>query len=459
MSRRPSSLSLTRKQEDLSKLPAQQRIEKLKEQSEQMERLGTRGTDRRQMDENPLPILDLDMLPEYKPGQRKLYFPHVPWLPTDWPMLARRRTTTSPQTLAGESRFKSYRKAMGRWMKSIAIRTGYTLRRGGLRMFRGLDVRRWSFKGAKERIVSAFKSVVQRPGQWAFNTSKYIVDAKEKGPEALKMYTRRLKNDRQNFASMLEIAKHQHFPEFVWDYRRLAERSLSSPAQWFKDRHRRRKENQVLGDMSGRKDSPLYGILKAAQDAYIDMNKAVADGRIGDLPMYADQRYLKGLEKRARAMSQLRKDSVSADWSFQKWASTPECISIRATDFMAQYTTSFVMGERLYVNMLVKFDSVQAMRTKQKVTNGNVLRESKLEESYVKRRVTEYLILDVRTWKEGRKPKFIAEVFEGQDLTRLDHNVNAESLAKPKEENTMEDKENEKEAVATGGTGASAATG
>ncbi|KAG8832396.1 hypothetical protein FRC18_005085 [Serendipita sp. 400] len=423
MSRRSSALSPFKPQEDLTKLPEDQRLKKMKEQGEQLDRMGKRGADRRQMDENPLPILDIDMVPDVPPGQRMLYVPHYPRNPLDWPIFALHK-------------------------KERSVQYGYKLKILGMRLWAKLkrtvgylNPMRWTIKGFKQSPRRVANGLMAMPRRIAMSIRrpiiscmKYMVDSREKGPEVLKLYNRRLANERQNFASMRDIAKYQRFPEFVWGYRREADRSLLN----WKDRRMRKEEDRVLRDLSGRPGKPLYGILKLAQEAYIDMNKAVAEGRFGDLPIYADKRYLNTLEDRAKTMAQLRKDSLGAEWSFNKWVSTPECVSIRATDFMAQFRASFVMGERLYVNMLVKFDSIQTMKSKKKVMHGNATRERKLVDEYTQRRVTEYLILDVRTWQAGRKPKFVQEIFPGQDLERVS---NAMGQEPSKDANSAKEKE------------------
>jgi hypothetical protein len=53
--------------------------------------------------------------------------------------------------------------------------------------------------------------------------------------------------------------------------------------------------------------------------------------------------------------------------------------------------------------------------------------------------VTEYLVLDVRTWVEGRKPKFIQEVYEGQELAITEATLTEDEIMKEKDAEKDED--------------------
>ena len=53
----------------------------------------------------------------------------------------------------------------------------------------------------------------------------------------------------------------------------------------------------------------------------------------------------------------------------------------------------------------------------------------------------EYLVLDVRTWVEGRKPKFIQEVYEGQELAITDATLTQEEMLGIKKEKKGEEKD------------------
>jgi hypothetical protein len=57
--------------------------------------------------------------------------------------------------------------------------------------------------------------------------------------------------------------------------------------------------------------------------------------------------------------------------------------------------------------------------------------------------VKEYLVLDVRTWVEGRKPKFIQEVYEGQEF----------AITRNEDETIEQEKDAEKDKAATESTG------
>lgn len=56
--------------------------------------------------------------------------------------------------------------------------------------------------------------------------------------------------------------------------------------------------------------------------------------------------------------------------------------------------------------------------------------------------MTEYLVLDVRTWVEGRKPKFVQEVYEGQEFAITEATLTQEDIDKEKEKNAEKDKAN-----------------
>ncbi|KAG9035742.1 hypothetical protein FS842_003654, partial [Serendipita sp. 407] len=147
MSRRSSALSPFKPQEDLTKLPEDQRLKKMKEQGEQLDRMGKRGADRRQMDENPLPILDIDMVPDVPPGQRMLYVPHYPRNPLDWPIFALHK-------------------------KERPVQYGYKLKILGMRLWAKLkrtvgylNPMRWTLKGFKQsprRVANGLMAMRRR---------------------------------------------------------------------------------------------------------------------------------------------------------------------------------------------------------------------------------------------------------------------------------------------------------
>lgn len=57
----------------------------------------------------------------------------------------------------------------------------------------------------------------------------------------------------------------------------------------------------------------------------------------------------------------MKKESREVDrqWKFERWIRQPVCLSIRANDPLSGFNRSLVSGDRLYVNMLVKFESLQ----------------------------------------------------------------------------------------------------
>jgi hypothetical protein len=169
------------------------------------------------------------------------------------------------------------------------------------------------------------------------------------------------------------VAAHNRFPDHDF-FTGLAVRGIDG--RWFHQlqREKRIKENEAFGDISSPK-SPLAHILRAAKDLYVKMNEAVAGyvliycpstlladilfdrGRIDDLSQFAAKRYLNEIERRASSISKAR-GGMSQTWKFERWAKEPECISVRAKDFFADYPGAY-QGDHLVLNLLIKFDSWQ----------------------------------------------------------------------------------------------------
>jgi hypothetical protein len=80
------------------------------------------------------------------------------------------------------------------------------------------------------------------------------------------------------------------------------------------------------------------------------------------LSQYAGKKYLTTVAKRAREIAD-NKHKTHYQWQFEKWIQEPQCISIRSDDILSRFNRSLVPGERLYYNMLVKFESLQVSLT------------------------------------------------------------------------------------------------
>lgn len=71
----------------------------------------------------------------------------------------------------------------------------------------------------------------------------------------------------------------------------------------------------------------------------------------------------------------------------------------------------------------------------------------------ITRPITEYLVLDVRTWVQGRMPKFIQEVYEGQELAITQSAITQEEMLGLKKENKDEAEKSTVAAATTATTG------
>lgn len=76
---------------------------------------------------------------------------------------------------------------------------------------------------------------------------------------------------------MLLIASKQRFPEWVYYYPTLANRSRTTLSYWFDPsaRSHRKYEDEFFNDLSSPR-SPLYPVLKDAAKQYVEMNNAIA---------------------------------------------------------------------------------------------------------------------------------------------------------------------------------------
>ncbi|CAG7849889.1 SubName: Full=Uncharacterized protein {ECO:0000313/EMBL:CCA70360.1} [Serendipita indica DSM 11827] len=340
--------------------------EKQRESAAQLDRMGTRGVSRNMIDEQPLPTLNVDMVPDRPADMKELYIPYYPQDIMTWPFF-----------------FKKL------W-----------------------NPYNWSIRGLIRFL---------RPANWDLsfpNPIAYYNERKEKGPKALAHWNRRIRDYNASLDAMLQMAQHQRFEGYTWPAGKLAERDITALGSYWKDRKARKKEDTILTDLSAGENSPLRGILLQAAEVYEVMNAAVSEGKTSNLARFADKTYLTELEKRAKRISDCRKieNPVDYKWEFGHWINPPQCLSIRAIDYFGTYSKAYLTGDRLYVNMLVKFESVQTMTITESFRNGPYGELQRREPQVQTREVTEYLILDVRTWVPGRKPKFIHEVFEGQDL-------------------------------------------
>jgi len=78
---------------------------------------------------------------------------------------------------------------------------------------------------------------------------------------------------------------------------------------------------------------------------------------MSDLGKYAAKRYLNEVEKRAVTIRRER-ETKHRTWNFEHWVKEPECVSIRAKDFFADYPGAY-KGDHLLLNLLIRFDSWQ----------------------------------------------------------------------------------------------------
>lgn len=85
---------------------------------------------------------------------------------------------------------------------------------------------------------------------------------------------------------------------------------------------------------------------------------SIYSGDTARLNQFADRGYLKELERRASTVGRTQRGAVT-EWQFHKFVRPPTCLSIRAHDFYSEFRKSLVIGDRLYVNMIVKFESIQ----------------------------------------------------------------------------------------------------
>ncbi|PVG01472.1 hypothetical protein CPB86DRAFT_781693 [Serendipita vermifera] len=345
-----------------------------------MEKVGFRGQERKPLDDIELPTLDVYMPNPVAPGEQELYFPYYPRNIAQWPWAKLPR-----QVLMG----------LLHWLTSPFR----FIKNNGSRLFLP---RYWS--------LNAVKRLLQKP---IVVPARYIVDAANKGPAARTTYLQRVENDRANFLAMSQLANYQLFPDYTFEYSKLADRGWFTFNLW-KQRKQRKDENRLFSDLSSKK-SPLYPTLRSAADAYVKMTAAVARGDTTTLPQYAGKKYLATVAKRARQVAD-NKHKTNYQWQFEKWIQDPQCISIRSDDILSRFNRSLVPGERLYINMLVKFESLQSMVVSERFSRGKLQTETSIVTRKVTRPVVEYLVLDVRTWVPGRSPKFVQEVFEGQEF-------------------------------------------
>jgi hypothetical protein len=76
------------------------------------------------------------------------------------------------------------------------------------------------------------------------------------------------------------------------------------------------------------------------------------------LRLYAGKSYLREIQNRAQKVERESRE-VKRHWEFKRWINPPVCLSIRSNDPLSGFNRSLVDGDRLYVNMLVKFESMQ----------------------------------------------------------------------------------------------------
>jgi hypothetical protein len=100
------------------------------------------------------------------------------------------------------------------------------------------------------------------------------------------------------------------------------------------------------------------GLLSRSWPSFASRTGSICSGDTARLIQFADRRYLKELERRVALFSQTHR-GAKAEWQLHKFIKPPTCLSIRAHDFFNEYRKSLVVGDRLYVNMLVKFESIQ----------------------------------------------------------------------------------------------------
>jgi hypothetical protein len=174
---------------------------------------------------------------------------------------------------------------------------------------------------------------------------------------------------------MLLIASKQRFPEYIYGYPSIAERRLFKLDR-YRQREQRLEEDRLFTDLSSH-SSPLRPILRDAAEQYKEMNKAIARysyspliqesltththslrGDQGLLRLYAGKSYLREVQNRAQKVERESRE-VRRNWEFKRWINPPVCLSIRSNDPLAGFNRSLVNGERLFVNMLVKFKSMQ----------------------------------------------------------------------------------------------------
>lgn len=497
--------------------------EAMKKYSQQMDRMGRRGQERKLIDDADFPTLDVELIESGK-YPRQLYFPYMPRRLRDWPIAhqislegivfailgklhkdsilsipslpkravlflndvrktTRRRLALPPPTSASNNSFKTAPstspgatqegETTQTTPQSAALVVRSSPKNSSLTTTPTLSVSIFS----KSYWRTYFRVLIQQtnPDGWTRNIYEflaylnrrlnwpssglreaivaYVRDADKYGKDAREYYMKKLQNDRMNFNAMLLIAEKRPSPELYFDRYGVAIRKFG--ASWFSkaQRDHRAWENKTFSNLSS-PNSPLRGVLKTIKDEYINMNQTVANARFDKLRDFAAKKYLTELEKRAKVQS-LNAKSASQTWTFERWVGEPECVSIRAKDFFSDYATTFNRGDHIVLNMLIKFDSVQTLTTTPKIGATEGGHRKQASKHVQTRRVTEYLIVDYRTWAWKGNLKFIQQVYPGQKLDVMSLEMTEEKLLeqmreKKKREQEEEDEESEEMGTAKG---------